>query len=79
MMCIHHADAKDPEFAVCWCRKPHAGLIIEAAIDLGQHYDEYSPPHMALFVGDREEDRGCAEAANIRFMDAKDWRAGHEY
>lgn len=74
MACVHFPDAKDPEMAVCWCRKPRIGLIVEAAIALGQHFDEYYPPHMALFVGDREEDRLCAEAANIQFMDAKKWR-----
>jgi len=26
--------------------------------------------------GDRPEDRGCAEAANIDFVDAMEWRTG---
>ena len=44
-----------------------------------EHPNEYYPPHMALFVGDREEDKQCAENANIPFMDAKEWRekGGH--
>lgn len=76
MFCIHHPDAKDPEYAVCWCRKPRVGLVIEAAIILGnEHPDECYPPHLALFVGDRPEDKECAENANIKFMDAKEWRA----
>jgi len=75
--CQHHPDAPDPEFAVCWCRKPRAGLVIETAISLvNLHPGELYPPHLALFVGDRSEDEGCAQAANIRFMSAADWRAG---
>src|SRR4051812_12065367 len=23
--CSHHPDAKDPEMAICWCRKPRPG------------------------------------------------------
>lgn len=76
MACIHHPDAKDPEFAVCWCRKPRIGNIVEAAIALGKMYDEYYPPHLALFVGDRLEDEECAKNAGIKFMNAKDWREG---
>lgn len=74
MACIHHPEAKNPEFAVCWCRKPRIGSIIEAAIAMGEMYNEYYPPHLALFVGDRPEDKECAENANIKFMDAKEWR-----
>lgn len=74
LACIHHPEAKDPEFAICWCRKPRIGLVVEAAMRLGQDHDEYYPPHLALFVGDREEDKQCAENANIKFMLAKDWR-----
>lgn len=80
MFCIHHPDAQNPEFARCWCRKPKPGLIIEAATSLGQlHQDEGYPPHMALFVGDRNEDRLCAEAADIDFEDAANWRAQANY
>lgn len=75
MMCVHHPDAKEPEMAVCWCRKPRAGLVIDGALELARQYtDEYYPPHMALFVGDRPEDQQCAEAANIRFQWAAEWR-----
>lgn len=74
MACIHHPEAKDPEFAVCWCRKPRIGNIVEAAITLGKEFDEYYPPHLALFIGDRSEDKECAENAGIKFMDAKEWR-----
>lgn len=74
MACIHHPDAKKPEMAICWCRKPRIGSIIEATVALGEMYDEYYPPHMALFVGDRPEDEECAANANIKFMAAADWR-----
>lgn len=74
--CSHHPDAKTPEMAVCWCRKPKAGLVIEAALDLSQLCGEIYPPHLALFVGDRPEDEGCAENAGLRFMHASRWRAG---
>lgn len=74
MACIHHPDAKEKEMAVCLCRKPRIGLIVGAAIELGKMYDEYYPPHMALFVGDRPEDRECAANAGIAFMDAQEWR-----
>src|SRR5205814_8497113 len=75
LWCSHHPDAKDPEWARCWCRKPRIGLIIEGCLRMSQDFKEYYPPHMALFVGDMEEDRQCAENANIDFMWAKDWRA----
>ena len=76
--CAHHPDAKDPEMAVCWCRKPRAGLVIETALNMAAENSgrEIYPPHLALFVGDRPEDEGCAQAANIRFMKADEWRAG---
>jgi D-glycero-D-manno-heptose 1,7-bisphosphate phosphatase len=72
--CRHHPDAADPEMARCWCRKPAPGLLIEAALDLAQHYGEYYPPHLGLMVGDREEDRLCAERAGLDFEWAADWR-----
>jgi D-glycero-D-manno-heptose 1,7-bisphosphate phosphatase len=73
--CQHHPDASDPEYARCWCRKPRIGLLVESALALAQAHFEYYPPHLSLFVGDRPEDRECAEAANIDFMEAKEWRA----
>lgn len=78
--CRHHPDAKEIEMAQCWCRKPRIGLIIETCLDMARHFNEYYPPAFGLFVGDRDEDRQCAENANLRFMWAKDWResAGKE-
>jgi len=73
--CQHHPQAKDPEFARCWCRKPSPGLLIEGGLSLARQFDEYYPPHLGLFVGDREEDAQCAAIAAFDFMWAKDWRA----
>jgi len=73
--CIHHPDAKTPEFARCWCRKPKPGLIIESALDCAAHFGEYYPPYMGLMVGDRDEDRLCAENAGLDFQWAAEWRA----
>lgn len=79
MACVHHPEAEDKEFSVCWCRKPRIGLVVEAALGLGeQHPDEYYPPHMALFVGDRPEDEECAKNANIQFKSAKEWRESED-
>lgn len=72
--CQHHPQAADPEYRVCWCRKPRIGGLVEAAIDLARATGEYYPPHLALFVGDRPEDQGCAENAGIPFMWATEWR-----
>lgn len=73
-MCIHHPDAKNPEYAVCWCRKPRIGGLVLAAQSLADQHDEYYPPHLALFVGDRPEDQQCADNAGIPFMWAAEWR-----
>jgi len=76
LFCTHHPDAKDPEYAVCWCRKPRIGLILEACHALSAQFNEYYPPHLALLVGDRAEDQQCAENANVWFVDAAQWRGG---
>lgn len=76
LWCRHHPAAEHPEFARCWCRKPSPGLLIEAALELAATYPgEIYPPHLALMVGDRDEDRECARIANIDFLLASDWRA----
>lgn len=75
MACRHHPDSKDKEFAICWCRKPRIGNIVTACHELCEKYpDECYPPHLALFVGDRPEDKQCAANAGIKFKWAKDWR-----
>jgi D-glycero-D-manno-heptose 1,7-bisphosphate phosphatase len=72
--CMHHPDASDPEYAVCWCRKPRIGGLVVAASVLAQQFGEMYPPHLALFVGDRPEDEQCAANAGIPFMWAAEWR-----
>ncbi len=72
--CVHHPNAKSPEFARCWCRKPSPGLIIESALDCAAHFGEYYPPYMGLMVGDRPEDEQCAKLAGLDFQWAADWR-----
>ena len=73
--CCHHPQAKHPEFARCWCRKPSPGLIIESALDCAAHFGEYYPPYMGLMVGDRPEDEQCAKLAGLDFQWAAGWRA----
>lgn len=77
VLCQHHPDAKDPEMAVCWCRKPRPGMLIEAVHAMkAMHPLEMYPPHLALMVGDRPEDAQAADGANVRFIDAAVWRTG---
>lgn len=78
--CIHHPNAVGDDFAsteeksVCLCRKPRIGYIVAAMASLAEQYREEYKPYTCLFVGDREEDKGCAEAANIQFIWADTWR-----
>jgi phosphoglycolate phosphatase-like HAD superfamily hydrolase len=63
--------------ARCWCRKPRPGLAIEALNDLARQYPgEFYPPYMALMVGDRPEDEAMAQALDVGFVWAAEWRAG---
>lgn len=77
-ICMHHPDAKDPEFAVCWCRKPRIGGLVEAALSMARQHHEFYPQHLGLFVGDRPEDEGCAQNAGLPFMSAAAWRESGE-
>lgn len=74
--CRHHPDAHDPYMAHCWCRKPRIGNVIASAQNIADKFEGMCPPHLAVFVGDRPEDKLCAENAGIRFIDAKEWRGG---
>lgn len=77
--CPHHPDARLAIDAHCLCRKPSAGAIVTAMYSLKivrDRPEECYPPHMAVMVGDRDEDEACARAAGIRFLWAKDWRIG---
>lgn len=76
LWCMHHPDAEIPEMARCWCRKPSAGAVVEAAHGLAERFEgEIYPPYMGLFVGDRPEDQQCATSAGLDFEWAADWRA----
>ena len=72
--CRHHPSASEPEMAICWCRKPRIGMLVEAGISMACQFGECYPPHLGLFVGDRPEDQACADAAGVAFMDAVEWR-----
>lgn len=75
-ICPHHPDAADPEMARCWCRKPSPGAVAEAAFALMHQYPgEKYPPCLGFFVGDREEDRLCADSAGLDFVWAATWRS----
>lgn len=74
--CSHHPQANDPEMAVCWCRKPRIGMIVETALDLAEKTGEIYPPHLGVFVGDMDTDRECAENAGLQFVEASVWRGG---
>jgi D-glycero-D-manno-heptose 1,7-bisphosphate phosphatase len=41
--CQHHPNARDPEYARCWCRKPAPGLLIEAALSLAAKTGVWPP------------------------------------
>jgi D-glycero-D-manno-heptose 1,7-bisphosphate phosphatase len=73
-ICQHHPSAHDPEWRNCFCRKPKIGMLVMAAMQLGEMHPELYPPHLAMMVGDRDEDRLCAESAGVKFMQASEWR-----
>lgn len=76
VICIHHPNAETPELARCYCRKPRPGLAIEAICQLkAKHRTERYPQSMTLMVGDRPEDEGMAQALDVEFEWAADWRA----
>jgi D-glycero-D-manno-heptose 1,7-bisphosphate phosphatase len=60
----------------CPCRKPKAGMVVDARQWLFQQYGEQYPMHIGLFVGDREEDEECAKNAGLPFLSADKWRTG---
>lgn len=78
--CTHYPNAVGDEVAtkeeksICFCRKPKIGLVVMALVSMAEQYGELYRPYACLFVGDREEDRLCAEAASIPFVCAREWR-----
>jgi D-glycero-D-manno-heptose 1,7-bisphosphate phosphatase len=56
-VCPHHPEAKEEHYRRrCNCRKPHTGLIEQAAVDLGLD------PSASFMVGDRWSDLRCGAA-----------------
>lgn len=74
-ICPHHPSAPDPTNARCWCRKPRPGLLIQSADILAYRYGETYPAHLALMVGDRDEDQQAAGNADVDFQWAHEWRS----
>jgi D-glycero-D-manno-heptose 1,7-bisphosphate phosphatase len=58
--CPHHPDSKLPEFNKrCDCRKPKAGLFIQAAMDYNLDLAQ------SIAIGDKERDMVAAEIAGV--------------
>ena len=77
LWCSHYpGEGIDPENAICWCRKPQAGMVIEAALAMVEQHKEIYPPYLGLFTGDRPEDEACAANASLPFLPAAEWRTG---
>ena len=57
-----------------YSKKIRIGLLIQTGMSLAAQREEIYPPHLGLLVGDRPEDRACADNAGLRFMDAAEWR-----
>jgi D-glycero-D-manno-heptose 1,7-bisphosphate phosphatase len=75
--CPHHPLADNPAMARCWCRKPSGGAVAQAAAALAAMCPgEVYPASLGLFVGDMDDDMGCARNAGLDFLDAKVWREG---
>ena len=68
--CPHTIDAG------CFCRKPGTALVIRAVSHLlcEPWPTERADRRRCLFVGDRKEDRLCAEHCGIAYMKADKWR-----
>lgn len=73
-ICIHHPDDG------CLCRKPKIGMLANGIYNLlrMQGYQGVVRPIDCVMVGDRDEDRKCAESAGIVFMTAEKWRKGED-
>lgn len=73
--CPHHPDAKSPDMAQCFCRKPKYGMFVQAQVLIQQVTGAIFPLHLMKFVGDQPEDEEAAKAAGINFIEAATWRA----
>lgn len=71
--CFMHENGTIPEYANrSLCRKPDIGMLVEIEMYFAKKYiiPDYDE---SLFVGDREEDRLCAERAGIPFQWANEF------
>lgn len=73
-ICIHAPEDN------CFCRKPKIGMIANGVYNLLRinGYQGVVRPVDCVMVGDRDEDRKCAESAGIMFMGAEEWRKGED-
>lgn len=72
--CFDHPQGRvkgyeNPGRNVLYRRKPNPGMLIEAMMGAQVLTAE------TVFIGDRQTDRECAVAANVRFLDAAEWLA----
>lgn len=74
-VCLHHPEDN------CFCRKPRTGMIANGVYNLLRlmGYQGVVRPVDCVMVGDRDEDRKCAESAGIVFMHAQEWRKGESH
>ena len=63
--CPHHPEGKGEFKADCDCRKPKAGMFLEAIKDLN------IDPKQSYMVGDKLEDLLAAEAAGVFYLPKK--------
>lgn len=73
-VCLHHPDDE------CFCRKPKTGMLANGIYNLLRMngYQGVVRPIDCVMVGDRPEDRKCAESAGIVFLEAAEWRKGED-
>ena len=67
-MCPYHPKGSKPEYArESTCRKPSPGMILELMESLA------FLPDQTIFIGDRDEDEGAAQAAGVEFIWEKEF------
>lgn len=66
--CLLHPGGTVPEFtADTIMRKPRPGMLVELEHDAAQFFDTKLDWKNSLMVGDRDEDRECAERGGVAF------------
>lgn len=76
--CNFHEEGKEEPWNIkSLHRKPYIGMLCLCEVDMwntGVAVDW----EVSIFVGDRPEDKFCADAAGLKFILASDWREGKE-